>query len=56
MFYNVVIRDNDYLQNEFYNQLVFTFYELDEAIKFESLILKTSNYCVEIIQIEETGE
>ena len=37
------------------NQLIFTFYDLDEAINFAKKILYESNYHIEILQFEEKG-
>lgn len=51
MFYNVAIRDDR--DNEFYNQLVFTFDSLDPALEFAREILRISDYRVEIIPIKE---
>ena len=54
MFYNVIVKELN--NNIYFNSLVFTFYELEEAINFASIILKMSNYCVEILQLEDEGE
>ena len=51
MFYNVVIRDDR--ENEFYNQLVFTFDSVDTALDFARDILRVSDYRVTIIPIKE---
>ena len=50
-YYNVVIGD-DYKFPP--NQLFFTFYSLNEALKFAEKILETSDYCVSIIKLTET--
>lgn len=52
MYFNVVVKDT--IMEEFnMNQLIFTFYNLDEAIKFAKNILYKSNYHIEILQFEE---
>lgn len=51
MFYNVIITDNE--DNEFYNQLVFSFETLDEALGFAYKVLSISDYSVEILKLED---
>ena len=55
MYFNVVVKDT--VTEEFgCNQLTFTFYDLDEAIKFAKKILYESCYHIEILQFEEKGD
>lgn len=51
MFYNVIVTDE--FEQEFYNQLVFSFYKLDEALKFVEEILLISNYSIKILKLED---
>lgn len=55
MFYNVVASDK--LDNPYNNQLVFTFYELDDALNFVKTLFSVSDYVVEIVKIKnDEGE
>ena len=47
MFYNVVVRDAVIPMEG--NELVFTFYDLDEAIEFGKKILSISKHSIEIL-------
>ena len=55
MYFNVVVKDT-VMQEMNTNELVFTFYELDEAISFAKNILEESSYHIEILQFEEKEE
>ncbi len=56
MYYNVVVSDKDYTE-QFYNQLVFHFYDdMEKALKFVELILKNSEFLVQIIPVPIDNE
>lgn len=52
MYYNVIVKDTITIEFEG-NQLVFTFYNIDDAISFAREILIESSYHVEILQFED---
>lgn len=55
MYYSVLITE-EYIEGvdeDFYNELIFIFYQLEEAEKFAFNILKHSPYSVKIIQEKE---
>lgn len=56
MFYNLVISDTNNIDNPYGNQIVFTFYEIEEAVKCARQILEISDYRVEILPIKEKDE
>ena len=55
MYFNVIVKDT-IMDDINSNQLIFTFYDLDEAIKFARNILCESDYHIEILQFEEKGD
>ena len=55
MYYNVIVKDT--ITEEFgSNQLVFTFYNIDDAVSFAKEILIESSYHIEILQFEDTED
>jgi len=57
MYYNVVVKDKANNFDISINNLVFHFEEnFEEAFEFMKTVLKTTNYCVEFLQIKENNE
>lgn len=54
MFYNVIVKELD--DDMYSNRLIFTFYEIEKAIKFAKYMLNISGYSIEILQLEDKGE
>ena len=54
MYYNVIVRDTPNHEFET-NELVFTFYDINEAFKFARKMFDF-NYHIEILQFEDKGE
>lgn len=55
MYFNVIVKDT-VMEELDGNQLIFTFYDLDEAIEFARNILCQSNHHIEILQFEKKGD
>lgn len=57
MYYNVVVKDTIDNYDAYGNSLVFHFgEEFEEAFQFMEKILRTTDYCVEFLQIEKDEE